>query len=83
MALTEISLWLKTAYFAAITIIIPWGILTLALQKQGQNLCLLRKNAASLILNAAAALLFIVSLQPYAAAFLFVFLIIKVFMLIK
>ena len=82
LALTEISLWLKTAYFAAITIIL-WGILTLALQKQGQNLCLLRKNAASLILNAAAALLFIVSLQPYAAAFLFVFLIIKVFMLIK
>ena len=83
LALTEISPWLKTAYFAAITIIILWGILTLALQKHSPSLCLLRKNVVSLILNAAAALLFIVSLQPYAAAFLFVFLIIKVFMLIK
>ena len=83
LALTEISPWLKTAYFAAITIIILWGILTLALQKHDRSVHLLRKNAVSLILNAAAALLFIVSLQPYAAAFLFVFLIIKVFMLIK
>ena len=82
-ALTEISLWLKTAYWAATAAIILWGILTLAMQNRGCSFRLWRKGAVSLILNAAAALLFIVSLQPYAAALLFVFLIIKVFMLVK
>jgi len=75
------SLWLKTAYFTAASAMILWGILTLALKKQQSALGL--QNKISLILNAIAALLFIVSLQPYAAAFLFIFLAIKASMLMK
>ena len=82
-SLTEISPWLKTAYWVITAAIILWGILTLAIQSCGGSFRLWQKGAVSLILSAAAALLFIVSLQPYAAALLFVFLIIKVFMLIK
>jgi hypothetical protein len=41
------------------------------------------RSKLSLALSVVGALLFIVSLQPYAAAFLFVFLLIKVLILIK
>ena len=41
------------------------------------------KSKLSLIANAIGVLLFMISLQPYAAAFVFLFLVIKVLMLIK
>ena len=41
------------------------------------------RDKISLILNVIAVLLFIISSQPYAGAFLFIFLAIKALMLIK
>jgi transcriptional regulator with XRE-family HTH domain len=83
LSLTAISPYLKIAYFVLITSILIFGILTLALQNYSCKFWLLAKNKISLILNILCTLLFILSLQPYAAIFLFVFLIIKVLMLIK
>jgi hypothetical protein len=59
------------------------GVLTLALQNNNCKFWLLIKEKISLILNAMAAVLFIISLQPYAAIFLFIFFVIKVLMLTK
>ena len=90
-ALQEVSLlsfaattsYLRTAYFVFVIGIIVWGILTLALQNFHQLLWIRNKSRVSLVLNALGVFLFIIGLQPYAAAFLFVFLLIKVFLLIR
>lgn len=81
--LIGISPWLKTIYFIIISGIVLSGILTLTLPKIHINFPSHNKNFISLILNAIATLIFIISLQPYAAAFLFIFLIIKATVLIK
>ena len=83
LALTEVAPYLKVAYYAVVTGIIVWGILTLALQNCLQTFWMRNKRRGSLLFNAVGALLFIISQQPYAAAFLFVFLSIKVFLLLK
>ena len=83
LSLTEIAPYLRTTYFVVVIGIIVLGILTLALQNCYQAFWVKNKSKASLILNAVGALLFIISSQPYAAAFLFIFLTIKVLMLIK
>lgn len=83
ISLTEISLWLKAAYLADVIAIVILGVLTVALQNCQHNLWLTLKTKLSLILNSAGVLMFIVSQQPYGGAFLFVFLMIKVLMLLK
>ena len=83
LSLTEIAPYLRTAYFVVIIGMIVSGILTLALQNCYQAFWVKNKSKISLVLNAVGALLFIISLQPYAAAFLFIFLVIKVLMLVK
>ncbi|MBR3927462.1 MAG: helix-turn-helix transcriptional regulator [Clostridia bacterium] len=83
LSLTEIAPYLRTVYFVVVIGIMVSGILTLALQKCDQAFWVKNKSILSLALNAVGALLFIISLQPYAAAFLFIFGIIKVLMLIK
>ena len=83
LALAGVSSWLRTAYFAVVIRIILCGVLTLALQNCRQAFWDRNKNQISLLLNTVGTLLFMISLQPYAAAFLFVFLAIKVLMLIK
>ena len=83
LKLTEISPYLKTSYFAIVIAIVLYGTVTLALQNCHHELWTKSKRIISLILNALGALLFIISQQPYAAVFLFVFLIIKVLLLIK
>jgi hypothetical protein len=59
------------------------GVLTLALKNSHNAFWEGNKSKLSLLVNAVGALLFIISSQPYAAAFLFIFLAIKVLMLIK
>ncbi|MBQ4105161.1 MAG: helix-turn-helix transcriptional regulator [Clostridia bacterium] len=81
--LSGISPWLKITYFSVVIGIVIWGILTLALQNCHKPFWIKCKNNVSLILNALGALLFIISSQPYAAVFLFIFLMIKVLMFIK
>ena len=83
LSLTEVSSLLRSTYFVVVVGMIALGILTLALQNCHQVFWVRNKNKVSLLLNSTATLLFIISSQPYAAAFLFVFLAIKVLMLIK
>lgn len=79
----EISSYLQTVYFAIVISIITMGILTLALQKCQNTFWIKNKSKISLILNTVGILIFIISTQPYAAAFMFALLIIKALLLIK
>ena len=82
-ALTQIAPYLKAAYCIPVFGMILWGILTLALQNSARPLWHLGKRRVSLLLNGLGTLLFIISPQPYAAAFLFIYLAIKVLILRK
>lgn len=83
MELTGVSLYLRIWYFIAVAGGVLWGLLTLILQSFPAVLSDERKIVLSLLLNAGGVLLFIISSQPYAAAFLFVLLMIKVLILAK
>ena len=83
LVLNEIQLYLKITYLAFVGTMIVLGIMTLALQNFRQRLWTQCKNILSLALSAVGVCLFIISQQPYAAVFVFAFLIIKAFMLIK
>lgn len=82
-ALTSVSSWLMVAYSAVISITMIWGVLMLALQNVQNKWWLSYKSLVSVVLNVMGVLLFIVSLQPYAAALLFLFVMIKVFVMMK
>lgn len=71
LSLSAAAPYLKAAYFIAVFGMMASGVLTLILPDRKQ---------LSLIVNALGALLFIISSQPYAAALLFVFLLIKLLM---
>ncbi len=83
IALSNIQTYLKTAYIAFVCIIIVLGVMTLALQNCCQRFWTQSKSILSLSLSAVGVCLFIISQQPYAAVFVFAFLIIKTLMLIK
>ena len=83
LSLNEITTYLKTAYYAIVISIAVYGILTLAFQNFQKVFWTKNRDKISLILNVAAVLLFIISSQVYAGAFLFIFLVIKALMLIK
>ena len=83
LSLSAVGAGMKAAYFVMVFAIILTGMMILAL---GNACCAFwqrSKMKISLGMNAAAVFLFIISRQPYAAGFLFVFLIIKMLMLIK
>ena len=75
LTLSEVPSYLKIAYLVAVIGMILWGIVTLTLPK--------RSIPLSLMLSVMGTLLFIISSQPYAAAFGFLLLGIKAFLLIK
>ena len=81
--LDGIAAYMKTAYFVTVLGMIIWGVVTLALQNWYAPRFLRCKNGVSLLWNGAGTLLFIVSRQPYAAALMFVFLMIKGLILMK
>ena len=83
LSLTSIEMYVKTAYLIIIFAVIVCGILQLALQNVRAKFWINNKDKISLGLSAAGVLIFTVSLQPYAAAFMLVFLVIKALMLIK
>lgn len=83
LSLTGISPHLKAFYYIWVISTVLSGILTLALQNCHQKFWLQNSNNISLFLNAAGVLLFIISRQPYAAIFLFLFMVIRVFILMK
>ena len=81
--LTGTAPYLKICYVVAVTALILWGIGTLALQGCSSRFWLRYQSKLSVLLSILGTLLFIISAQPYAAALLFVFLIVKVLILIK
>ncbi len=83
LVLSEVQPYLKTAYITFVGVMIVLGIMTLALQNCRQRLWNQSKSILSLTLNTVEVCLFIVSQQPYAAVFVFAFLIIKAVILIK
>ena len=82
-ALTGTAPYVKVAYFSIVIGLMAIGLLTLALQNGGSPVWLKNKRRLSVACSVAAVLLLIVSLQPYPAVFLFVFLAIKAFLLVK
>ena len=83
LGLNAVGAYLIVLYWAVIIVLCIAGVLTLALQNVQHMVWTKAKRGVSLVLNVIGALLFIVSLQPYAATFLFLFLAIKVFLLLK
>ena len=83
LSLNGIAGYLQITYYAIVICIAVYGILTLAFQNCQKMFWVQNKEKISLILNAVAVLLFIISSQVYAGAFLFIFLVIKALMLIK
>jgi transcriptional regulator with XRE-family HTH domain len=83
LALSDIQPYLKTAYIVFVGIMIVLGIIILALQNFSQRLWTQIKSVLSLTLSVVGVCLFIISQQPYAAVFVFAFLIIKALVLIK
>ena len=78
LSLTELSPWLRSTYFVVIIGLILCGIVTLVLQNGYPVFLEHSKSKISFVLNVIGTLLFTISLQPYAAVFLFIFLTIKV-----
>lgn len=74
--------WLKILYMAAVVLMIGVGLCTL-LRRSGAVSSLEKGKNVSLAVNVLAALLFILGRHPYAAVFLFVFLLVKGMMLLK
>ena len=83
ITLHTVQPYLKIMYYVLVVGMIVWGILTLALQTCEAVLWTKIKIKISLTLSAASVVLFTMSLQPYAAVFMFVMLVIKALTLIK
>ena len=81
LSLTGVASYMRAAYFVVIATLILTGLLTFALQNSRWLFWIRNKSKVSVGFNAVGALLFILSLQPYAATLLFVFFLIKVFLL--
>ena len=75
LAMTEVQTYLKILYLAVVIGMTVLGVLSLVLRNHSHKL--------SLVFNASGVMLFIISQQPYAAVFVFVFLFIKASMLMK
>lgn len=83
LSLNMISLYLKIGYYACVAGMAVVGLLTLALQNCRNTTWLRYKGKLSMLWNIVSVLLFTVSLQPYAATLVFLFLMIKVLILVK
>lgn len=83
LALNGIQTYLKTAYFAAAVGMTALGVAALALQNCRNEFWMQNRSRLSLAFNVITVILMILSRQPYAAAYSFVFLAIKVWMLLK
>lgn len=77
-----ISRWLMIIYFVSVGAVILWGVVALVMQSLHKSK-VLRCCEVSLGLGTLVTLLFIICSQPYAAALMFIFMVIKVAMLIK
>lgn len=83
LSLDGTATYMKVIYYLFVAGEAVMGILTLALQSYRSALWIKCKSKISLLMTAAGVLLFILSPHPYAAAFVFIFLVIKVLVLSK
>ncbi|MGN0711487.1 MAG: helix-turn-helix domain-containing protein [Anaerovoracaceae bacterium] len=83
LSLTETYAYIKIPYLVIVFGSIICGVATLALQNCMSGFWIKYKQKISLGITAAGTLFFMISLQPYAAMFTFIFLVIKALMLIK
>ena len=83
LSLGSAATYITTAYYVFVIASGAFGMLTFALQNCSKVLWERYKSKISLLITMAGTMLFILSLQPYAAVFSFVLLIIKVLLLIK
>ena len=83
LSLTKTAPYIKIPYLIVVMALVIFGILTLALQNYKASFWMNYKGKVSLGLSTFGSLLFMISLQPYAAVFTFLFLGIKALMLIK
>ena len=74
---------MRLSYLVTVILIVIMGILTLTFQNFKASVWTKIKSKASLSLSVAAILLFVITLQPYAAIFAFALLLIKAFVLLK
>lgn len=83
ISLTQIQEYIRIPYCIIVFALIICGVATLALQNSNFVLWVKNKNKLSLGLSMVGAIIFMISQQPYAAVFIFLFLVIKALMLIK
>ena len=83
LELTGIPSYLQAAYWIVAIGLSGLGIATLTLQNCRKPFWLRCKNRLSLLLSSMGVFVFTISLQPYAAVYLFVFLIVKALTLLK
>lgn len=83
LSLTGVAPYIRVAYLILVSALILTGILTLTLQNCGADFWTKHKYQISAGFSAVGAVCFMISLQPYAAFFTFVFLMIKALMLIQ
>ena len=83
ISLNGISSYILVSYFILVIMTAFTGVIELALQNCSFVFWQKSRNKISVLLSILGTVLFIISLQPYSAIFLFVFLIIKTLMLIK
>lgn len=69
---------IRVVYVVLVMVTTMFGVLTLVLQNCSHSFWVRTKSVLSMLLSVVGVLLFILSPQPYAAAILFVFLIVKV-----
>ena len=83
LMLTGTQIWLKCAYMGLTAGMSLFGLLTLALQNFDHSLWIKYKTGISLGLHVGLTFLFILSRQPYAGGYAFLFLTIKALMMAK
>ena len=79
LSLTHIAPYMRAAYWLVVTGTVLWGALTLLWHRLSVGV----KRMVSFLFGGVGVLLFILSPQPYAAALLFVFLLIKILLQVK
>ena len=83
LSLQETPLFIKPIYLAIILLTVACGIATLALQNCSCLIWIKAKTVLSMVLTIVSVVIFIASLEPYAAFFIFVLMIIKGALLLK
>ena len=77
LSLNNIASYLKIVYYGLVIAMVSHGVLTLAMQNIQCAFWITYKNKISIILNLLGVVLFVISLQPYAAVLLLIYMIIK------